>query len=150
MAEQKIETYCILYSIQFLVTILKPLKELLSIICGVSLAICSHTKYGQTILYFRQSAQVFLKFLQHHINSQHSWKRQYCRLRRQLFTVDEKIPYIGFQRTTIFSRAPVPNQLVSLIVLSGNSLQRVNKAKISIRAKSLKSGIIEQVGMAFL
>ena len=45
-----------------------------------------------------------------------------------------KIPYIGFHRTTIFSRAQVPNQLVSLIVLSGDSLRRVNKAKISIHA----------------
>ena len=45
-----------------------------------------------------------------------------------------KLPYIGFHRTTIFSWARVPNQLVSLIVLSGDSLRRVNKAKISMHA----------------
>ena len=45
-----------------------------------------------------------------------------------------KIPYIGFHRTTIFSQARVPNQLVSLIVSSGDSLRHVNKAKISIHA----------------
>ena len=37
-----------------------------------------------------------------------------------------KIPYIGFHRTTVFTRARVPNQLVSLIVLSGDSLRRVD------------------------
>ena len=41
-------------------------------------------------------------------------------------------------------------KLVSLIVLSGDSLRRVNKAKISIHVQSLKSGTIEQVGVAFL
>ena len=61
-----------------------------------------------------------------------------------------KIPYIGFHRTTTFSRACVPNQLVSLIVLSGDSLRRIYKANISIHAQSLKLGTIEQVGMAFL
>ena len=62
-----------------------------------------------------------------------SRKRQYCRLRRQLFPADDKTSLHRIPPDDKFFSGTHP-QSAGQPVLSGDSLRRVNKVKISIHA----------------
>ena len=79
-----------------------------------------------------------------------SRKRQYCRLGQQLFPAEDKNSLHRIPPDDNFFSGTRPQSAGQLILLSGDSLRLVNRAKISIHAQSLKSGTIEQVGVAFL